>query len=127
MPFTDRSSRDTAIVAATLQIMRNSGQTRQSRTISNRNVIGNSSHSTQCDEVTKGDTSRDADLTGDHAMTTDTRVVADLHEIINFCALTDDGIAQGSAIDSRIGANFNPVLQDHAAELRNFRMALRSR
>ena len=50
-------------------------------------------------------------------------VVPDLHEIINFRALADHGIAQGAPVDGGIGADFDPILNDDAADLRHFQVA----
>src|SRR5689334_6768785 len=50
-------------------------------------------------------------------------VVPDLHEIINFRALSDHRVAQGAAVDSGIRADFDPILDNDSADLRHFQMA----
>ena len=77
------------------------------------------------DEIAQRHAARNADLAGDDAMTANARVVPDLHEIINFGALADHRVAERAAIDRRVGADFHPVLDDDAAELRDLDMAAR--
>ena len=62
-----------------------------------------------------------------HAVPPDRAVVSDLHQIVDLGALADDGIAGGAAVDGRIGADLHIVLNDDAAGLRDFLMALRAR
>ena len=52
-------------------------------------------------------------------------VVADLHEIVDLGAFADDRVAIGAAVDRRPGADLDVVLDDDAADLRHFQMALR--
>ena len=53
--------------------------------------------------------------------------MSDLHQIVDLGALADDGIPGGAAVDGRIGADLHIVLNDDAAGLRDFLMALRGR
>ena len=57
-------------------------------------------------------------------MPADHHVVPDLNQIINFGALADHGVAQRAPVDRRIGADLDIVLNDHAADLRHFQVAL---
>ena len=59
-----------------------------------------------------------------HAMPADRHIVADLDQIVDLGALADHGIADGAAVDGRIGADLDVVLDDDAADLRHFQMAL---
>src|SRR5262245_46609925 len=59
-------------------------------------------------------------------MPPDHDVVPYLHEIINFRALADHCILKCTAIDGRIGANLNVVLNDDAADLGHLEVTLRS-
>ena len=52
-------------------------------------------------------------------------VVRDLHEIVDLGALADDGVAGRAAVDRGVGADLDVVLNDDAAGLRDFLMALR--
>ena len=54
-------------------------------------------------------------------------VVCDLDEIVDLGALADDGVAGRAAVDRRIGADFDVVLNDDAPGLRDFLMSLRTR
>src|SRR6202021_1562905 len=54
-----------------------------------------------------------------HAMPADHDVVADLAEIIDLGGFADHGVADAAAIDRGAGADFDIVLDDHAAGLRN--------
>src|SRR5689334_4377532 len=56
-------------------------------------------------------------------MPSNDHVVPDLHEIINFRALADDRIMQRPPIDRGVGADFDMVLDHHAADLRQFQVA----
>ncbi len=52
--------------------------------------------------------------------------MADLHQIIDLGALTDDGVADGAAVDCGAGADFHIVLDYDAAQLRHFDMTART-
>ena len=75
------------------------------------------------DEIPELGRAGDADLGDDDAMAPDDDVVPDLHEIINFGALADDRVLKGAAIDGRIGADLDVVLDDDAADLRHLEVA----
>jgi hypothetical protein len=49
--------------------------------------------------------------------------VPELDQIINFGAFADDRVAESAAVDSGIGADFDVVLNDYAAELGDFEVA----
>src|SRR5690606_2271318 len=53
-------------------------------------------------------------------------VMANLNEIINLCTFADDRIAQRAPIDGAVRADLDIVLNDHAADLRNLQVSLRS-
>ena len=48
----------------------------------------------------------------------------DLHKIINFRALADNGVPERPAVNSRIGADFHVVLNDDPANLRDLGVVL---
>ncbi len=50
-------------------------------------------------------------------MTTDANVVTDLHLIVDLGTLADDRIVHGSAVDRRLGTDFDVILNDDAADL----------
>ena len=69
-------------------------------------------------EIAEFGAARNTGLGHDDAMPSNHHVVPDLHEIINFRAFPDHRVAQGAPVDRRIGADFDVVLDDHAADLR---------
>ena len=77
------------------------------------------------DEILDRRRAGDADLGDDHAMAADDHVVGDLHQIVDLGALADHRVAAGAAIDRRVGADLDVVLDDDAADLRNFEVPLR--
>ncbi len=62
----------------------------------------------------------------DHAMTADHHVVGDLHEVIDLGALADHRVARGAAVDRRVGADLDIVLDDDPADLRHLQVAVRA-
>src|SRR5262249_40743680 len=83
-------------------------------------VISYANLTAQNDEVAKFDAARQANFCSEDAVPTDARVVPNLDQIINLGALPDDGVGQGAAIDAGIGPDFDAVLKDNAAQLRDF-------
>ena len=65
-------------------------------------------------------------MPGDHAMATDNDIVADLTKIVDLASFADDSIAHAAAVDGRAGSDFNVVMNDDLANLRNFDVALRA-
>src|SRR5258708_31984772 len=64
-------------------------------------------------------TARYAHAGGDHRVRTDVDVVADLDLVIQLGPRLDDGVADGAAIDRRIGTDLDVSADAHAAELRH--------
>ena len=56
-------------------------------------------------------------------MPADTDIVAYLHQVVDLGALADHGIADRTAVDGSTGADFHIVLDDDAADLRDFKTA----
>ena len=57
-------------------------------------------------------------------MPPDADIVANLHQVVDLGALADHGVAHGAAVDRGAGADFDVVLDDDAADLRNLAVAL---
>src|SRR5512136_3075350 len=74
------------------------------------------------DEIAKFGRAGNACLRDDHAVPSDHDVVPDLHEIINFRALSDDGVLKSPAIDGCIGPDLHIVLDDDTPDLRHLEM-----
>src|SRR5260370_25657881 len=49
-------------------------------------------------------------------------IVADLHEVVDFCPLAYHGVAIGATINRAPGSDFHVILNDDAADLWHFRM-----
>ncbi len=62
----------------------------------------------------------------DDAMASHHDVVPDLDQIINFGAFADNGVLKSPAVDGRVGADVDVVLDDDAAHLRHLEMPLRA-
>src|SRR5580698_1463752 len=60
-------------------------------------------------------------------MPADQAVVSDLHKIVDFGALADDGVTGRAAVDRGVSADLHVILNDDPAILWNFLMALRTR
>ncbi len=65
----------------------------------------------------------DADLGTNDAMFSNHDVVGDHDEIVYLGSLANDGAPKARAIHRGVCANFNIILHDHTANLRNFMMA----
>ena len=52
------------------------------------------------------------------------RVVPDLHQIINFGALSNHRVAERPAVHGRIRADLDVVLDNHPAQMRHFDVAI---
>src|ERR1700682_3070880 len=82
---------------------------------------------TQRHIVANRQAARESYLGRKQTMPADCHVVTDLDLIVDFRAFADDGIAQTAAIDGRSGADLDVVLDQDAAGLRYFQMAIRSK
>src|SRR6266404_4254847 len=62
----------------------------------------------------------EADLAAEHGVGADARGVTDEHEVIQFCAAGDAGLADGRAIHAGVGLHFDVVFEDRGAGLQHF-------
>src|SRR5690606_21688073 len=76
--------------------------------------------------IAQRDRPRNAALAGNHAATADTHIVGDLHQIVDLGAFPDDGVGHGAPVDGGVGADFDIVLNDDAADLRHALRPLRA-
>src|SRR6516164_1010080 len=83
-------------------------------------MTNNANLAAQGHEIAKLGATGNTGLCDDDAMSSNHHVVPNLYEIINLRALTDDRIAQGPAVDRRICADFNVILDDDAPDLGHF-------
>src|SRR6476620_5275254 len=61
----------------------------------------------------------DADLRHDQAQAADANVVADLNEIVNLGPGANDGVIEAAAIDGRVRADLDVLLDDAPPNVRN--------
>ena len=81
-------------------------------------VLGDSGLTADHHKVADLDRTRNPNLRGDGAVPTDTDVMSDLYQVIETGARTNHRVAQRTAVDRGVGADFHVVFQDHTAELR---------
>ena len=67
-------------------------------------------------------TARNAALGDDKTMLTNSNVVADLNQVVNFRAAPDHRWPESSTIDGHVRANLNVVTNNHAANLHHFQV-----
>ena len=77
------------------------------------------------DVVAQPGAARDSHAGHDETTLPDLDVMPDLHEVVHLCAPTHDCILDTAAVDTRIGADFNVVLQDTPAHVRDPDVTLR--
>ena len=64
-------------------------------------------------------------LSGDDAVPANGDVVCNVHEIVDLCSFANDGVVATTPVDRGSSADFHVVVNDDAAELRNFKMSFR--
>src|SRR6202035_1870783 len=126
-PLACRPSRKAVVAGAGRHVADHAGAGADHGAIADGDVVGNAGLSGHHHIIPDFDTARYADLRDNDAVSPDLAVVSDLHQIVDLGALADDGVAAGAAVDGRIGADLHIVLNDDAAGLRDFLMALRAR
>src|SRR3982751_6106824 len=82
-------------------------------------MIGKANAAAHGDTITDGDGAGNTREPGNNAIAADANVMGDLHQIVDLGPLTDDRIRHGAAIDGRVRADFDIVLNDNAADLRH--------
>lgn len=90
--------------------------------IADANVASDSGLGSDGDVIADFCATGDSSLGDDEAVFADDTVVADLDEVIDFCALADGGFTEAGAIDGGIGANFYVVSDFDDADLGDFFM-----
>lgn len=83
-------------------------------------MIGNADLAAKRNKIAQIHAAGDAHMPGDDAMLANMAIVSDLDQIVDFGAGADDRIGQRAAVDGGAGADFHVVLQDGAAQLRDF-------
>jgi hypothetical protein len=86
-------------------------------------MIHNSDLTRDDDILAELRTASDAGLRRNDRVFADNDIVSDLHQIIDFSASSDNGLAKRCAINGRIGADFDIVLNHDNSGLRNLNTA----
>src|SRR5581483_4966802 len=121
-PFPDRLGRHSAVIPAARKIAtpRHAGLGAQTCPVHDARMIAQPDLATQDDEIADLAAAGDTNCSNDYAMAAQMRVVPDLYEIVDFGAFPDHRVAQRPPIDCGAGPDFNAVLNDDLADLRNF-------
>lgn len=69
---------------------------------------------------TDGGAARNTHTPGHGAVFSHPHVVADLHQVVEFDAVFEHGVGQGSPVDTGVGTNFDVVADHHGPQLLNF-------
>lgn len=86
-------------------------------------MAGQTSLTTDDDEILDHRAARNADLGADKAVLTNSHVVGNLDKIVDFGPLSYHRLAKASAVQRGVGANFYVVLDHDVTDLRDFFMA----
>src|SRR5262249_46263286 len=89
------------------------------RAAADREMVRDPDLAAQHSVVSDLDAAGNPGLRDDEAMAPDRAVVADLDQIIDLGALSNDGVAAATPVDRGIGADLDVVLDDHPPRLRN--------
>src|SRR5262245_26022951 len=118
-PLLGRSRRIPGPAPSRWNICKDAGHGPDHRACPYREVISHAGLTTHDDTVLHRGATRDSDLAGEQAVTSDRDVVRDLHQIVDLGPLPDHGVTNGPAIDGGVGADLDVVLDDDARNLRN--------
>src|SRR5205807_297556 len=83
----------------------------------NRHIVRESNLSGKNHVVLDHHAAGDTALRDNDAVTTDRNIVSDLHEVVDFGAFADDGIADRAAVNGGAGPDLHVVLDDDATDL----------
>src|SRR6516164_9078067 len=124
LPLDHRLSRKSRPAPPRRNMRHHAGARTEHGTFTDRHMIGNTDLPAQHGVIPYRYTARYADLRDDHAMPADVDVVSDLNEIVDLGAFPDDRVAGCTAVDRRVGADLDVILDNRSACLRNFLMAV---
>src|SRR3984957_14733221 len=118
-PLAERPRRKPAPLRARRHVGDDAAARAEPRARADREVVGDADLATQHDVVSDIDAAGDPGLRHDEAMASDRAIMPDLHQIIDLSSLPDHGIAGSTAVDRRVGADLDVVLDDDPADLGN--------
>ena len=87
--------------------------------VADTDVVGHADLSAKHYAIAELARAGDADLRDDQAAFSNDNIMRDLHEIINLCACADNRIAEFGAVNAAICADFDKILDNYAAVMRN--------
>src|SRR5579859_3794766 len=96
------------------------------RTIADLEVIVDTDLCSQSYIVADGQAAREPDLSRQQAMPANGHIVTDLDLIVDFRALTDDGIAEAAPVDRGARPDLHIILDQDPPGLRNLQVPLRA-
>src|SRR2546422_2248028 len=100
-------------------VLREAGLRGDHGTVTNRDVVGDAHLPGQHDAAADPARPRDSHLGHDDRVLTDLDVVADLHQVVDLGPAADDRLPERGAVDRRVRPNFDVVLDQHRAHLRD--------
>jgi hypothetical protein len=111
---------DAADVSARRDILANPGFGANSAPVSEMDMSGNAHLAGEDDPVAQGRGACYSHLSDEHTPFPHLDIVAELHQIIDFCPCTNAGLPKGSPVYCGIGANLDVVVHYHPSDLGEF-------
>ena len=121
-PFAQRPRRCSTDSGPRRDIRDDAGLCRDLSPRANAQVRGETRLAARCDRIAKLSRPGNAGLRDDSAIAPDRDILRDLDQIVDPGAFADDRVPYRAAIDRRIGAYFDIVLNDDPADLRHFKV-----
>src|SRR6185312_6563901 len=124
-PFSYRFRRHSAIIdtAFIKGVGGDPGPAGEAGAVADPGMVAHPRLSGEDDEIADVGAAGDADQGDDEAVPPDMDVVSDLNQIIDLGAFADHRVAQRATVDGGVGPDLDPVLDDHAPQLRRLGMA----
>src|SRR5262249_44970465 len=115
--------RHTTVILSPRKITHNARPCSKPGTVSDPDVIRDPDLPADHHEIAEFAAPGNPDMADDHRVPPDPGVVSDLNEIVDLCTFPDHRFSQCAAVDGRAGTDFYPVLENHAAKLRDLDVA----
>ena len=100
---------------------------RQLCPVADRHMTVDAGRPANHDPISNGGAARDSDLGDDDAMSANADIVGNLHQIVDLGALADDRVVERPSVDCGVRADFNVILDDDPADLRDLFQTPRAR
>jgi hypothetical protein len=118
-----RASRESCPSLSCGHVARDAACTGYLCAVADRQMRSNSSLAAYCNKAPESCGSGNSHLRGDEAVPANRHVVGDLYEVIELRAFADERVTGRPAIDGRVCAYFDAVLNNDASDLENFYMS----